>query len=153
MTPKCSFTLTAKIPKKSIPKIKPKTLGEFIKKVRQQKNLSQAVAAKSFGVNGMCLSSWELNKKTIHPKYLESILDFLGFTPRLKSDFDKIGIRTKLWRKQHSVSMDTFLQMVNLPKEEILKIEQARYCKLDKKTETKINTFLKNNATSFATHP
>ena len=144
MLPICSFTLTAKIPKKVTPQIKPKTLGEFIKKIRQQRNLSQAVAAKFFGVNGMCLSSWELNRETIHPKYLEPILEFLDFIPKLKSNFDKLGTRTKLWRIQHSISMDDFLIMVGIQKEEILKIEQARYCKVDKKVVSKINTFLKN---------
>ena len=148
MLPKCSFTLKAKIPKKVTPQIKPKTLGEFIKKVRQQRNLSQAVAAKFFGVNGMCLSSWELNRETIHPKYLEAIIEFLGFIPKLKSNFDKLGIRTKLWRLQNNVEFEEFLSMINSPKEEILKIEEARYCKVDKKTEIKINTFLKNKTTS-----
>lgn len=153
MIPKCSFTLKAKIPKKTTPKIKPKTLGEFIKRERQQRKLSQATAAKFFGVNGMCLSSWEINRQTIHPKYLEPIIEFLGFTPKLTSNFDKIGIRTKLWRKQHSVSMDDFLSMINIPKEEILKIEQARYCKVDKKVALKINSFLRSNTTFSVRHP
>lgn len=153
MIPKCSFTLKAKIPKKTTSKLKPKTLGEFIKRERQQRNLSQAKAAKFFGINGMCLSSWEINKKTIHPKYLESIIEFLGFTPKLTSNFDKIGMRTKLWRKQHSVTMDDFLSMINIPKKEILKIEQARYCKVDKNVALKINSFLKSNITFSLTHP
>lgn len=152
MIPKCSFTLKAKIPKKTTPKIKPKTLGEYIKRERQQRKLSQAKASKFFGVNGMYLSSWEINKKTIHPKYLESIIEFLGFIPKLTSNFDKIGMRTKLWRKQHFVSMDDFLRMVNIPKEEILKIEQARYCKIDKKIELKINSFLNSNTTFSVWH-
>ena len=149
MIPKCSFTLTAKTPKKTTPKIKPRTLGEFIKRERQQRKLSQATAAKFFGVNGMCLSSWELNRETIHTKYLEAIIEFLGFIPKLKSNFDKLGIRTKLWRLQNNVGFADFLSMINISKEEILKIEEARYCKLDKNTEIKINTFLKNNTTSF----
>lgn len=153
MIPKCSFTLKAKIPKKTTPKINPKTLGDYIKRERQKRNLSQAVAAKFFGVNSMCLSSWEINKKTIHPKYLEPIIEFLGFTPKLKSNFDKLGTRTKLWRKQHSVSMDAFLSMINIPKEKILKIEQARYCKVDKKVALKINSFLKSNTTFSVRHP
>ena len=153
MIPICSFTLKAKIPKKTTPKIKPKTLGGFIKRERQQRKLSQATAAKFFGVNGMCISSWEINRQTIHPKYLEPIIEFLGFTPKLTSNFDKIGMRTKLWRKQHSVSMNSFLSMINIPKEEILKIEQARYCKVDKKVALKINSFLKSNTTFSVRHP
>ncbi len=95
----------------------------------------------------MCLSSWELNRKQIHPKYLEAIIQFLGYTPKLKSKFDKIGMRTKLWRIQHSITLDDFSVMIAIPKEEIIKIETARYCKVDKKTERKVNQFLIVNLT------
>ena len=41
--------------------LKNKILGKLIKKIRQKRNLSQAVVAKSFRVNEMCLSSCKLN--------------------------------------------------------------------------------------------
>lgn len=93
----------------------------------------------------MCLSSWELNSQTIHPKYLESIIIFLGFIPKLTSNFDVIGMRVKLWRTENFISIEEFSRMVTIPEEEIKKIEQARYCKVDKIRNRKINYFLKRN--------
>ena len=37
--------------------------------------------------------------------------------------------------------------MIAISKEEIIKIETARYCKIEKNLERKINRFLKENTT------
>lgn len=125
----------------------PRTLGENIRNVRLKKRLHQKDIGKLFGIDSVNISLWELNRQPPQPKHLESILAFLGFTPKLKSNFDKLGSRTKLWRIQHSILFDEFLRMIDIPKEEILKIEQARNYKVDKKVTLKINRFLKENTT------
>ena len=148
MIPKCSFSLKPKLRK--IPKAKPFTysLGEYIRHERIKRHIKQETLAEQFGVNGVALSNWELNRKPIHPKRFKDIIDFLGFIPEASSKFDRLGTRTQLWRLQNQVELKEFLYMIDIPKEEILKIEEARYCKVDKKTEIKINTFLKNKTTS-----
>lgn len=116
-------------------KAKPFThsLGEYIRHERQKKQISQESLAKDFGVNGVALSMWELNRKPVHPKRFQSVIDFLGYVPKKSSKFDKLGTRTQLWRLQNDVSLQEFSELVNVPIEEIIRIETARYCKIDKR--------------------
>lgn len=138
----CSFKLKPKLRK--IPKAKPFThsLGEYIRHERLKKHISQEVLAKQFGVNGVALSMWELNRKPVHPKRFQSVIDFLGFVPKQSSLFDKLGTRTQLWRLQNNVSFDEFINLFNLEKEVISKIETTRYCKIDTELETKISQYI-----------
>ena len=121
MLPICSFNIKAKIPhlQRIVPN--PKTLGDHLRKVRLERNLSQQKTAKLFGINGMYLSSWELNRKQTHPKHLEAIIQFLGYTPKLTSTFDRLGARTKLWRIVHNISMDGFSEMIAIQKKKFKK--------------------------------
>lgn len=119
MLPKCSFTL--KPTKRIIPKEKPFThsLGEYVRHERIKRHIKQETLAEKFGVNGVALSNWELNKKPIHPKRFDTIIKFLGFVPQRKSEFDKLGIQTQLWRLQNNVTLTEFSQMINIPQKEI----------------------------------
>lgn len=142
MLPKYSFTL--KPIKRKLPKEKPftHTLGEYIRLERIKRHIKQEALAKTFGVNGVALSSWELNRKQIHPKRFNKIIDFLGYVPKKHSEFDNLGIRTQLWRLQNNVSITEFSQMIHIPKKEIIKIEQARYYKKDIELEKTITNFI-----------
>lgn len=144
----CSFKLKSKLHK--IPKAKPFThsLGEYVRHERLKKQISQEALAKQFGVNGVALSMWELNRKPIHPKRFQSVIDFLGYVPKKYSNFDKLGTRTQLWRLQNNVGFEEFISMFNLEKEVILKIETARYCKIDTELETKISEYIKHPISS-----
>ncbi|WP_288954738.1 helix-turn-helix transcriptional regulator [uncultured Polaribacter sp.] len=142
MLPKYSFKL--KPTKRSLPKEKPftHTLGEYIRFERVKRHIKQETLAKQFGVNGVALSSWELNRKQIHPKQFNKIINFLGYVPQKQSEFDSLGIRTQLWRLQNNISITEFSEIINIPKKEIIKIEQARYYKSKKDLEEKIKLFL-----------
>jgi len=135
MIPICSFKLKPKLRK--IPKAKPFTysLGEYIRHERMKRHIKQETLAERFGVNGVALSNWELNRKPIHPKRFNDVIDFLGFVPNKYSSFDKLGTRTQLWRLQNNVNLEEFISMFNLEREEIIKIETARYCKIDVELE------------------
>jgi transcriptional regulator with XRE-family HTH domain len=129
MLPKNSFTL--KPTKRMLPKAKPFThsLGEYIRHERIKRHIKQETLAQKFGVNGVALSNWELNRKPIHPKRFNDMIDFLGYVPQQQSKIDKLGTRTQLWRLQNNVTLKDFSQMLNISKTEIMKIEQARYYK------------------------
>lgn len=144
----CSFKLKPKLRK--IPKAKPIThsLGEYIRHERLKKQISQESLAKEFGVNGVALSMWELKRKPLHPKRFQSVIDFLGYIPKKSSKFDKLGTRTQLWRLQNGVSPEEFSELVNIPIEEITRIETARYCKIDSKVSKAINSFIKHPISS-----
>ncbi len=138
----CSFKLKPKLRK--IPKAKPFThsLGEYIRYERTKRHIKQETLAEQFGVNGVALSNWELNRKPIHPKRFNTVIDFLGFVPKKQSTFDKLGTRTQLWRLQNEVSLGEFVSLINLEKKDVIKIEQARYCKIDSKIEQIITALI-----------
>lgn len=140
----CSFKLKPKLRK--IPKAKPFTysLGEYIRHERIKKQISQESLAKQFGVNGVALSMWELKRKPVHPKRFQSVIDFLGFIPKKSSKFDKLGTRAQLWRLQNDVSLEEFSELINVPVEEVIRIETARYCKIDNKVSKSIEELIKN---------
>lgn len=146
----CSFKLKPKLRK--IPKAKPFThsLGEYIRHERQKKQISQESLAKQFGVNGVALSMWELKRKPVHPKRFQSVIDFLGFVPKESSRFDKLGTRTQLWRLQNNISLQEFSELVNVPIEEIIRVETARYCKIDGMVSEVINSFIKHPISFYA---
>jgi len=142
MIPICSFKLKPKLRK--IPKAKPFThsLGEYIRYERIKRHIKQETLAEQFGVNGPALSNWELNRKPIHPKRFNDVIDFLGFVPKQSSKFDKLGTRTQLWRLQNHASLEEFVSLLNLEKEDINKIETARYCKIDDKLKDTITEYI-----------
>ena len=146
--PICSFSIKAKIPSLSRVAIKPKTLGQYIRKTRLERGIPQHILAKEIGANSVYLSKWELNHPPVHPKYFNVLIDFLGFIPKLKSTYDRLGTRTQLWRMENKVSLNKFAEILNVQKEEIQRIEQVQHCKIDSQTETKINRFIKKKPIS-----
>ena len=56
----------------------------------------------------------------------------------LKSDFDRLGTRTQLWRLQNHISLKEFVSLFNLKIEDINKIETARYSKIENEFEDTI---------------
>lgn len=83
----------------------------------------------------MNLSAWELNQKAPHPKHLENIINYLGYIPIITSSFEKLGMRTKLYRKKHNLTLETFCQMANIDIHVVNKLENARFCKVDLKID------------------
>lgn len=145
MIPKCSFRLKPKIriiPEKHIPKVLTHSLGEYIRNERLKRDIKQEVVADKLKVHSVALSNWEHNKKSPHPKHFDSIIDFLGFVPKKQSRFDKLGTRTQLWRLQNNITLEEFSSVLNTPIEIIVKIEEARHCKLEDEIKRRISAFI-----------
>ena len=51
----------------------PKTLGDYIKKFRKDKGISQVELARRIGVNEMTVVNWEIKDITPRPRYLEKL--------------------------------------------------------------------------------
>ncbi|MGY0408223.1 MAG: helix-turn-helix domain-containing protein [Polaribacter sp.] len=140
--PKCSFTLKAKIRPLKQTIASTNTLGDYIRKERLKRGIEQQDLAKQFNINSVALSQWELNRKPPHPKYFTQIIEFLGFTPVLKSDFDRLGIRTKLYKIQRNISLKEFVKEINISRELLYKIEESRHCKLEAKVKRRIEQYI-----------
>lgn len=97
----------------------------------------------------MYLSSWELNQKAAHPKHLDSIIEYLGYIPNITSRFEKLGMRTKLYRMKYNLSMEDFIHMPNINSNIVMKLERLRFCKVSKTEEKAIEKTLKQKPTYF----
>jgi hypothetical protein len=95
------------------------------------------------------LSSCETNRRPIHPKRLKKALDYIGYIPNKISKFDFIGTQCKLWRLQNNVSLDMFCGMVKVSKDNIIKLETARYCKISDTLTTTLQTFIRQPASYY----
>ncbi len=142
MIPKCSFALKPKIRKITKQQLTTHSLGDYIRNERLKRDIQQEILAKKLNVNSVALSNWERNKKSPHPKHFNIIIDFLGFVPKKQSHIDKLGIRTQLWRLQNNTTLEEFASELNIPIEIIMRIEQARHCKLEEGTIKRILSFI-----------
>jgi len=149
MIPICSFRL--KPVKRSKIEDKPfnHSVGEYIAKERIQRKITQVELSKYFGVKVDALSSWETNRRPIHPKRLKKALEFIGYVPDKISKIDFIGTQCKLWRLQNNVSLDMFCGMVKVSKDNITKLETARYCKTSDALLTTLYDFVKQPASFY----
>ncbi len=119
------------MPKKLLGIVTPTTLGEHIRKVRLERKEQQQEVAKILNVNQMYLSSWEHNRKPVHPKYVESVVDYLGYVPDVTGGFDRLGTRTKLFRMKHGISHGEFLHMANIEPHTLHRIEVKKWWNID----------------------
>lgn len=80
----------------------------------------------------MNLSMWEHNKMFPHPKYVQTIIDYLDFVPNNTLKFERLGTRTILFRMKNQLSIEEFVQMTNIDSNVIWKIEKMKFSKLSK---------------------
>lgn len=149
MIPICSFRLKPVKRRKIEDKPFNHSIGEYIAKERIQRKITQVELSKYFGVKVDALSSWETNRRPIHPKRLKKALEFIGYVPDKISKIDFIGTQCKVWRLQNNVSLDMFCGMVKVSKNNITKIETARFCKISDSLLTTLHDFVKQPASFY----
>lgn len=145
----CSFSLKPAQRRKIEDKPFNHSIGEYIAKERIQRNITQVELSKYFGVKVDALSSWETNRRPIHPKRVKKALEFIGYVPQRISKIDYIGTQCKIWRLQNDVSIDMFCGMVKVAKDHINKIETARYCKISDTLLATLRNFVKQPAAHY----
>lgn len=99
------------------------------------------------------LSNWELNRKPTPPKYLPLIIKFLGYIPKIKLDFDRLGIYTKLLRIDTNISVEELSKQIKISQKEIKHLEEGKYGKRHRILEKQVKEFLKLNSTSSVMNP
>ena len=149
MIPICSFRLKPVKRRKIENKPFNHSIGEYIARERIQRKITQVELSKYFGVKVDALSSWETNRRPIHPKRLKKALEFIGYIPDKISKIDFIGTQCKVWRLQNKVSLDMFCGMVKVSKDNIIKLETARYCKISDMQTTTLHTFIRHPASYY----
>ncbi len=58
----------------------PRTLGDYLKKVRLDRRLRQDEVAAEFGVDYRTVSNWERNSR-VAARFLPKVVAFLGYDP------------------------------------------------------------------------
>lgn len=149
MIPICSFRLKPVKRRKIENKPFNHSIGEYIARERIQRKITQVELSKYFGVKVDALSSWETNRRPIHPKRLKKALEFIGYIPDKISKIDFIGTQCKVWRLQNNIRLEMFCGMVKIPKDNIAKLETARYCKTSDSLLTTLHDFLKQPASFY----
>jgi transcriptional regulator with XRE-family HTH domain len=76
-----SAPVSLKYLKPKEPEIKPKTLGDHIRRVRLQRSLTQPEAARLLGVVPSALLNWEKGRKEPSIRAIPVVLGFLGYDP------------------------------------------------------------------------
>lgn len=59
----------------------PATLGDHIKKVREERRLLQREVAQALGVDSMSVVNWEKNRTKIGVRFVPAIIEWLGYDP------------------------------------------------------------------------
>lgn len=94
------------------------------------------------------LSNWELNRKPTPPKYLTRIIEFLGYVPDIKLDFDRYGTYTQLFRIEKKINLKKFSKEIGISEKEIKHLEYGKYGKRHRVLEIIINKFLEQHSIS-----
>lgn len=148
MIPICSFVLVAKITKKEVVVRKIESLSDHLRNKRLAMGIDQTQLAKLFNISNPIISNWEANKKQPSSYYFDSIVSFLGYIPQITMGFDRYGIYTQLYRKEHKLSQKMFAKIVKIHLEEIVHLEENKYGKRKRKLEPILKNFFKHHPIS-----
>lgn len=90
----CYFSKKAQIPcQKGYPE-ELKTLGDYLRKTRLDRNLSQPQVARVIGVTTDTITNWELNRNTPEAKQAAKIISFIGCVPQ---EWGRASLRERLY--------------------------------------------------------
>lgn len=99
-------------------------------------------------MTSVMLSNLELNRKPTPPKYLNQIVEFLNYAPKIKIEFDRLGIYTQLFRIDNNISFKEFSKNIGISQTELKHLEQGKFGKRHRILNEKVTSFLKQNPTS-----
>lgn len=112
-----------------------RTIGDHLRTVRLNRKLSQLDVAKILFVTEDSVTGWELNRFTPTPKYIKSIVSFLGYIP---SEWKEGSLGNRL----HYARLIAGLNLEQLAKKIGCDESNLRVIELDKRTPRN-ETFVK----------
>lgn len=121
--PICQITLKTNKPMKIVRN--PNTIGEHLKRRRQELNLLQSDVAKILKVNRNTINYWETNRNKPTNKNIPKIINFLKHIP---NDFQSSDLGSKLiwYRKSKGLSQKEFAEMLKIDKTTLSRWEQNK---------------------------
>ena len=104
----------------------PRTIGEHLKKRREELQLHQRDVAKILGVSKESISDWETDETMMRAEYYPAIISFLGYDP-FAVDFSNLAERLRAYRKVHGLTQEELGRQVGVSEGSILRWETSKF--------------------------
>ena len=104
----------------------PQSIGEHLKKRRQELQLRQRDVAKILGVSKESISDWETDETMMRAEYYPATITVLGYNPFLV-DVLNLAERLKNYRKSHDLSQEAIGKLIGVNEGTILRWETGKY--------------------------
>ncbi|MCF8248207.1 MAG: helix-turn-helix domain-containing protein [Saprospiraceae bacterium] len=99
------------------------TLGDHIRKVRLERNLSQPQVAKIIEVTTDCVTYWENNRNEPRISYLPKIIEFLGYDPQINFEIESLGTQLQQYRRETGLSLKILAKQIGMDEATLKRIE------------------------------
>ena len=119
------LTLKAARPKKPAYPTDLKTIGDYLRKTRLDRGLSQPQVAKLLNVTTNTITGWEINRNEPLISSLPVILKFLGFDPFKKSD-GSISAKIENYRRKHGLAYEDLALKIGIDEGTLKKIARKQ---------------------------
>ena len=103
-----------------------KTIGDHIRKVRFECNLSLKQTAKIMSVDDESIVNWEKRHKEPSIKSMAKITSFLGYIPFDDKDDQSLGRRLKRYRIKQGISKKRLAKQLGVDPTTLNRIEENR---------------------------
>ncbi|MCB0619746.1 MAG: helix-turn-helix transcriptional regulator, partial [Saprospiraceae bacterium] len=121
------------------------TLGDHIRKVRLDRNLSQAETASLIGVTTDTVTNWELGRNQPYVAQMPAIYAFLGYIPD-KVENPSLGEQLRHWRYRKGLQQKQVAKFIGIDAQTMKRVEEEG--KYFAKTREKVERFLQEQASS-----
>ena len=110
----------------------PQTIGEHLKKRRQELKILQKDIARILEVSEECVSNWELDKCKMHISYYPKVISFLGYNP-FPVDTATLGGRMRAYRITHGLTQEDLAELVGVNESTVFHWEKGTNTPFPKK--------------------
>jgi transcriptional regulator with XRE-family HTH domain len=116
------------------------TLGDHLRKVRLDRDLSQSDIARLLNVTTDTVTGWEMNRHEPPAKLAKAIIDFLGYVPFMSAE-DSLGKRLRLARLASGMTQEEVAAWIGCD-ESNLRLIEACQRQPQEKTKIKMEGFI-----------
>jgi transcriptional regulator with XRE-family HTH domain len=102
----------------------PHTMGQHLKKRREELQLHQRDVANILGVSKESISDWETDETLMRAEYYPAIISFLGYNP-FPVDVLTLSKRLKGYRKLYRLSQETLGNLIGVAVRSIVRWESG----------------------------
>jgi len=119
------------------------SIGDHIRKVRMDRQLSQPDLSEILGTSVDTLCNWEHNRNSPKARYLPAIINFLGYTPReLEPILPRLENPIFKYRTHHNITLKDLAKDLGVDRGTLRKFELGINAN-NNRVKVELSTFLK----------